>query len=383
MATHNLTGPDAMESRIGDTPDIHYPHEGDGMVGERKEHVTIPQVSQVVIVEDSPPDPAAMAVLLAEGTEVCFPSPSGQLQGRLSPPLSGNGPLRIAQHEASRDSVRSFVLARAFAHGKLTNLCAVLRNGRHSPDDECIPTAIAHILHIRARIGDLQPDVTGPTDTMHPPRESARESLQTLERAASSLYFAAFAGLLKDDPGFRGRCPLPSDPVNTLLSFGYGLLVSWVEFRAERRRPGPVHRLFASVATRKARTCLRPCWGSSVRPIVDSVVLALLNGERLSKHDFCEELGSWLLTERGCRSVLFEFEERLDTEVRHPVFGYRASFRHCIELEARLVAKWLAGEILTYEPVRTALTCAAIDRFGGNLRRLLRSPQHRRAKLSL
>ena len=338
-----------MESRIGDTPDIHYPHEGDGMVGERKEDVTIPQVSQVVIVEDSPPDPAAMAVLLAEGTEVRFPSPSGQLQGRLSPPLSGNGPLRIAQHDARHDPVQSIALARAFVHGKLTNLCAVLRNGRHSPDDECIPTAIAHILHIRARIGDLQPDVTGPTDTMHPPRESARESLQTLERAASSLYFAAFAGLLKDDLGFRGRCPLPSDPVNTLLSFGYGLLVSWVESVLNVVGLDPyIGFLHPSQHAKPALAC--DLVGIFSPPIVDSVVLALLNGERLSKHDFSEELGSWLLTERGCRSVLFEFEERLDAEVRHPVFGYRASFRHCIELEARLVAKWLAGEILTYEP---------------------------------
>ena len=84
--------------------------------------------------------------------------------------------------------------------------------------------------------------------------------------------------------------------------------------------------------------------------VVDSVVLTLLNNGMLKRKDFEEELGAWRLTERGRRVFLTKFEERLDTEIKHPVFGHRATYRRCLELEVRLVAKWLTGEIPRYKP---------------------------------
>ena len=36
--------------------------------------------------------------------------------------------------------------------------------------------------------------------------------------------------------------------------------------------------------------------------------------------------------------------------VHHPQFGYRASYRRCLELQARLVGKYLLGEIPDYPP---------------------------------
>ncbi|NIP85299.1 MAG: hypothetical protein GTO03_06975, partial [Planctomycetales bacterium] len=80
------------------------------------------------------------------------------------------------------------------------------------------------------------------------------------------------------------------------------------------------------------------------------VVLTLLNNGMLTKQDFQEELGAWRLTDKGRRTFLTKFEERLDTEIRHPVFNYRVTYRRCLELEVRLVAKWLTGEIPEFKP---------------------------------
>jgi CRISPR-associated protein Cas1 len=88
------------------------------------------------------------------------------------------------------------------------------------------------------------------------------------------------------------------------------------------------------------------------RPIiVDSVVLNIVNHRILTAHDFEEELGVVLLKPAARKTFYAKFEERLLEELQHPHFGYRTSYRRCIELQARLLAKWLADEIPEYLPL--------------------------------
>ncbi len=63
-----------------------------------------------------------------------------------------------------------------------------------------------------------------------------------------------------------------------------------------------------------------------------------------------EELGAYGLTEKGRRNFLTKFEERLGTSIKHPVFKYKATYRKCLELQVRLVAKYLTGEVADYPP---------------------------------
>ena len=66
--------------------------------------------------------------------------------------------------------------------------------------------------------------------------------------------------------------------------------------------------------------------------------------------DFTEELGGYRLKDGPRKLFLTRFEERLNEEITHPRFGYRITYRRCIEVQARLVAKYLTGEIDTYPP---------------------------------
>ena len=61
-------------------------------------------------------------------------------------------------------------------------------------------------------------------------------------------------------------------------------------------------------------------------------------------------MGAYRLSDAARRSFLGKFEERLNTEVVHPVFGTRVTYRRCLEMQARLVAKVLLGEIPQYAP---------------------------------
>ena len=87
------------------------------------------------------------------------------------------------------------------------------------------------------------------------------------------------------------------------------------------------------------------------RPImVDAVVLNMLNHRRLSASDFVVELGAYLLKQER-RTVFFtKLEERLNEEVLHPLFGYQTTYRRCLELQTRLLATYVTGEIDAYPP---------------------------------
>ncbi|GCF10212.1 CRISPR-associated endonuclease Cas1 [Dictyobacter arantiisoli] len=84
--------------------------------------------------------------------------------------------------------------------------------------------------------------------------------------------------------------------------------------------------------------------------IVDSVVIALLNNRMLSPDDFQQEMGAYRLKKEPRKIFLTNLEERFNEEVTHPVFAYKTKYKHCIELQARLVAKYLTGEIPAYIP---------------------------------
>jgi len=90
------------------------------------------------------------------------------------------------------------------------------------------------------------------------------------------------------------------------------------------------------------------------RPLIaDSVLLTLVNGRRLTPGDFSERAGTVTLTRAGRRAVIDAFEQRLTTSVVHPVFGYRVAYRRALELQARMLAASLSGEIPHYRPFVT------------------------------
>ena len=43
----------------------------------------------------------------------------------------------------------------------------------------------------------------------------------------------------------------------------------------------------------------------------------------------------------------------MDALVTHPLFGYRVNYRRVLEIQARLLARFIAGEIETYPGFET------------------------------
>ncbi len=90
------------------------------------------------------------------------------------------------------------------------------------------------------------------------------------------------------------------------------------------------------------------------RPLVaDSVVLTAINNRMLGPGDFVQAGDAVNLSYAGRRRFLFAYEKRMGDTVTHPVFDYKVSYRRAIELQFRLLARALTGEIDRYVPFTT------------------------------
>lgn len=85
------------------------------------------------------------------------------------------------------------------------------------------------------------------------------------------------------------------------------------------------------------------------RPLVaDSAVLMAINNGEVRPTDFIHSAGSCNLTESGRKRFIAAFERRMSQEVTHPIFKYRLSYRRLLEVQARLLIRYLGGEIPDY-----------------------------------
>jgi CRISPR-associated protein Cas1 len=320
-----------------------------------KKRIPLHKVDDVVVMGEITMTASAIYLLLGKNIEIHFLNNYGQFKGCLSPPLAKNSLLRMAQHRVHNDLSQRCELARRFVIGKLSNQRTMLqRYNRRQSDDalsqeiDQIGNLIRSLETLNIQVETVQLLTTGDSGISGTPLET----ILGLEGAGSAAYFRCFGKLLADQEQwtFAGRVKRPpTDPVNALLSYGYAILTSQVGSAIQMvgfdQFIGYLH------SSSYGRPALALDLMEEFRPlIVDSVVLTLLNNRMLTPNDFVVELGAYRLKKEPRKIFLTRFEERLNEEVTHPVFGYKVKYRRCIELQARLIAKYLTGEIAEYPP---------------------------------
>ena len=89
------------------------------------------------------------------------------------------------------------------------------------------------------------------------------------------------------------------------------------------------------------------------RPVLaDSTVINVLNNGIVDEDDFVHGNGAVALKPNGRKAVIQAMERRLEQQVTHPIFEYRLSYRRVLEVQARLLARTLLGEIEEYPGFR-------------------------------
>ena len=179
------------------------------------------------------------------------------------------------------------------------------------------------------------------------------ESMLGYEGNGASLYFQAYASLLKGKFEFerRTRRP-PTDPVNSLLSLGYTLLSQNVHAMVEGVG---LHTHFGNLhVPQENRPSLVCDLVEEFRAIaVDSLVAYLINSNIFNAEDFTppDERGGVYLHPDAMKRFLKHWEEKLQQSVTHPHTGYKVSYRRCLELQVWEYVACLMGDQPAYRPM--------------------------------
>jgi CRISPR-associated protein Cas1 len=268
---------------------------------------------------------------------------------------------RIRQFSRATEPEQALPFARLFAYGKIRNQRTLLMRNHVEPP----PSALRILKHAASAALAA----------------NSHAMLLGVEGAAALCYFRHFGGMIKtqedhdDIPGLedppandasdnppaqtlfnfdfktRNRRP-PRDPVNALLSLAYSLLARDCTIAAHAVGFDPYIGFFHQ--PRFGRPALALDIMEEFRPLVaDSVVLTAINNRMLGPGDFVQAGDAVNLSYAGRKRFLFAYEKRMGDTVTHPVFDYKVSYRRAIELQFRLLARALTGEIDRYVPFTT------------------------------
>jgi len=342
MGTLYLTEQHSLVRRDGEALRVQIPA-NDGREA-RTVFVPLIKVDQVVVMGDITLTSPALHMLLEQRVSVHFLSAHGRSYGSLIPDPTRNAQLHLAQYAAHSTLSRRFPIARAMIAGKLTNMRTLLLRYNRKLNSATIDDAAGQIRAAQRQMESLPiPERASDDDRM-----SGLGPLFGGEGAGTSPYFGVFGDLLRGEWAFPGRVRRPpTDPVNALLSFGYTVLTKQIVSLICAVGLNPYIGMLHQPGYGKPALALDII--EEFRPlIVDSVVISMLNNRMLKPSDFVEELGAYRLRDEARRDFLKQLDDRLQETVRHPVFSYTVSYRRCIELQVRLLAKALLGEIPRY-----------------------------------
>lgn len=140
--------------------------------------------------------------------------------------------------------------------------------------------------------------------------------------------------------------------MNALLSFGYALLRHDVQGAVNVVGFDPY--LGYLHVQRYGRPGLALDLMEEFRPlVVDAMVLSAINRRSLTLADFTSELlsGAVSLSDDGRRTFLRLYEQKKQSQFKHPVLGRKCTYQEAFEIQARLLAKYLMGETHKYPPL--------------------------------
>lgn len=291
-------------------------------------------VSQVVVMGNVYITTPTMQELMRRGIPISWHSFGGWFMGHTVGTGHKNVELRTAQFKASFDDAKCLEISRQIVHNKILNSRTFLRRNWRQEER---PAEIFDALKNDAKNAKLAKSLS---------------ELLGIEGAAASRYFGVFDNMIKKNPDQktlsfefvnRNRRP-PTDPINALLSFSYTLLVrTWlvtltaVGFDAYR---GFYHR------PRYGRPSLALDMMEPFRPLLaDSAVISAINNGEVRPSDFISAAQSVALTPDGRKRFIAAYERRLSQEITHPLFGYKISYRRVLEVQARLLGRYLLDEL--------------------------------------
>ncbi len=273
----------------------------------------------------------ALHALADRGIPVAYLSAAGRMVAMVDPLDSVSAAVRKAHIRRLDDPQLCLELAQALVAAKITNQRTLLMR-----NCSALPEQVAADLALEADRAS---------------HAASLEAVRGHEGQAAAIYFGYFAGMFKGpiavefDAHGRQRRP-PPDPINACISMAYSMLthecVAALRLASLEPSVGGFH------VSRPGRPALALDLMEPFRPLIaDSIAVSAFNRGELTEGHFHRTAAGCAFTDAGRRAFFNAYGRRMDTEVTHPVFHYRLSYRRMLMLHARMIAAWFLGEVPT------------------------------------
>jgi len=298
-----------------------------------KRSIPIEKLESVVAISKCTLSSSCLCKLLSQGIPVTYISSKGLFYGRLESTKHVNIVRQRKQFRCGENKEFCINIAKKIISTKIHNQIIILkRNAKNNSDLLC----------------QIQPDLERMAESEHKITNSSDiDQILGFEGIASRAYYKVLSLFIDPVYDFKGRNRMPpQDPVNSLLSFGYTLLLYEIYTVLSSKGLNPYagfihkdrhgHPSLASDLIEEWRAV-----------IVDSLVLKLIKAYKFTIEDFQKEpeTGGVYLDKKTSRQFIQEFENRLKTEAGYGAnIGTGSNFRRLIQHQAGLICSAIDNE---------------------------------------
>jgi CRISP-associated protein Cas1 len=237
-----------------------------------------------------------------------------------------SGSLLIKQAEHYQDNNKRVAIAREFI---LAAADSIYRNLRYY--NERGKDLSGHMEYISA----LQKSLAS---------ASTVQEIMGCEGNIRRKYYEAWNIIVNQDINFTKRVRMPPDDmINTLISYCNSLAYTKTLSEIYKTQIDPTISYLHEPSTKRFSLALDI--SEVFKPlIVDRMIFSLLNKNMITPDDFDESVGGLRMKEKGVRTIVEEFENRMKTTIKHRTLNRDVSYKHLIRLEVYKLIKHLEGD---------------------------------------
>ena len=303
------------------------------------QRIPLEAVDALIVLGGAQLTTQALDACVRRGVRVAALGMSGALRFAVSGPTNGNVHLRIALFRAAMDDAHALALAKATVAAKLQNSRTVVRRwSRDAKDPEVGEQLATRSEAIRARIARL-------------PVVDTSDQVRGIEGDAARIYFRALAKAVAScELGFSARTRRPPrDPVNALLGFCYGLLVT--ECVGALESVGLDYQMGFFHRPRSGRPSLALDLAEELRALTDRFVVSFVRRRQIGTDGFVHMPGGAVyLSDEGRTTLIKAWEEHKEVEIQHQLLRRPVGRWALPSVQATLLARHLRGDLPNYAP---------------------------------
>lgn len=243
-----------------------------------------------------------------------------------------SGKMLVKQVEAYQKNTSRIIIARKFVEGAAFNILKNLKYYHNRGKD--LTEIITAIENLSSSIGSY----------------NRINELMGIEGNIRQYYYDAFNLIINTfEMGVRTKQP-PQNEVNALISFGNMMCYSQCLRAIHQTQLNPTISYLHSPGDRRYSLALDIA--EIFKPLlVDRTIFKVLNKREIQSTDFEQKLNRIILTEKGKKTFVSSFENRLNETIKHRSLNRNVSYRHLIKLECYKLSKHILG-IEEYKPFK-------------------------------